>query len=156
LDVDQYLVKAGARIDDADDGGNTAVVVSARYGQFAILQWMLEHTSATILETSGDGATIWDLLTLHMVEVRYAEHDPTALIALLRVLVLHSAPPPRAGGPTFSRTRARDTGGDTAAGAAPVVQRWALLDAHCPVLLHGYMELTTTKELWATGLGQAP
>jgi hypothetical protein len=43
---------------------------------------------------------------------------------------------------------------------AYLVRRQALLDAHCPVLLppllalvHGYMELTTTEELWATGLG---
>jgi hypothetical protein len=42
-------------------------------------------------------------------------------------------------------------------------QRQALLDEHCPVLMspfralvHGYMELTTTEELWATGLGAAP
>jgi hypothetical protein len=41
--------------------------------------------------------------------------------------------------------------------------RWrALLNAHCPVLslirapVHGYMELTTTEELWAKGLCQAP
>jgi hypothetical protein len=41
------------------------------------------------------------------------------------------------------------------------VRRWALLDAHCPVLLpplralvHGYMELTTTEEILATGLGK--
>jgi hypothetical protein len=42
--------------------------------------------------------------------------------------------------------------------------RWrALLDAHCPMLLpplralvHGYMELTTTEELWATGLALMP
>jgi hypothetical protein len=45
---------------------------------------------------------------------------------------------------------------------AHLVRRRALLDAHCPVLppliralVHGYMELTTTEELWATGLGQA-
>lgn len=46
-----------------------------------------------------------------------------------------------------------------------LVQRGALLDADCPVLLsplralqlvYGYMELTTTGELWATGTGAAP
>jgi hypothetical protein len=42
------------------------------------------------------------------------------------------------------------------------VRRRAPLEAHCPALLpplqafvHGYMELTTTEELWDTGLGYA-
>jgi hypothetical protein len=40
---------------------------------------------------------------------------------------------------------------------AYLVRRRALIDAHCPLplpplraLVHGYMELTTTEELWAT------
>jgi hypothetical protein len=44
-----------------------------------------------------------------------------------------------------------------------LVRRRTILDAHCPALLpplralvHGYMELTTTDELWATGLGKGP
>jgi hypothetical protein len=43
------------------------------------------------------------------------------------------------------------------------VRQRSLLDEHCPVLLpplrdlvHGYIELTTTEELWATGLGKVP
>jgi hypothetical protein len=165
LHVVQYLVQAGARIDEADDDGNTAVIVSARYGQYAILQWMLEHTRAKISETSGDGATIWDLLTFHMAEVRHADHDSAALIALLRVLVLHSAPSPALVAllspeparvvQEGARLRARLP--------AYLARRLALLGTHCPVLLpplldlvHGYMELTTTEELWATGLGAAP
>jgi hypothetical protein len=43
------------------------------------------------------------------------------------------------------------------------MRRRALLDAYCPLLLpplralvHTYMELTTTEELWGTGLGMAP
>jgi hypothetical protein len=43
---------------------------------------------------------------------------------------------------------------------AYLVRRWVLLDAHFPQLLpslralvHGYMELATMEELWATGLG---
>jgi hypothetical protein len=45
---------------------------------------------------------------------------------------------------------------------AYLVRRRALLDAHCSILpplralVHGYMELTTTEEIWATGLGTAP
>jgi hypothetical protein len=42
------------------------------------------------------------------------------------------------------------------------LRRRALLDAHCPLLLlplrdlmHGYMEVITTEEFWATGLGAA-
>jgi hypothetical protein len=44
---------------------------------------------------------------------------------------------------------------------AYLTQRRALLDTHCPLLpplqdlVHGYEELTTTDELWATGLGAA-
>jgi hypothetical protein len=46
---------------------------------------------------------------------------------------------------------------------AYLAQRRALLDAHCPLiaplraLVHSYdPEPTTTKDLWATGLGAAP
>jgi hypothetical protein len=46
---------------------------------------------------------------------------------------------------------------------AYLARRRALLDAHCSALLpplralvHSYMDLTTTEELWATGPGQAP
>jgi hypothetical protein len=85
-----------------------------------------------------------------------------ALVSMLRVMVLHGGPPESLArdllAPPFqqivqdgSRLRTR----------LPVylAQRRALIDVHCPLLpllqdlVRGYEELTTTDELWATGLG---
>jgi hypothetical protein len=99
-----------------------------------------------------------------------------ALTVLLRVMVLRgeptltkvrNAPPPAlAESDLLSPENARvvHKGAQSRARLpAYLVQRRALLDAHCPVLLpplralvHGYMKLTTTEELCATGLGAAP
>jgi hypothetical protein len=87
------------------------------------------------------------------------------VIRVLRVLVLRGSPPhalvalllpePARVVQEGARLQARLP--------AYLVGRRALLDAHCPALLpplralvHGYMELTTTQELWATGLSAAP
>jgi hypothetical protein len=88
--------------------------------------------------------------------------DFAALTALLRVLVLRGVPPP-ALVELLSPEPARMVQEGARLRArlpAYLVRRRALLDAHCPVLLPplqalvlGYMELTTTEEIWATGLG---
>jgi hypothetical protein len=90
-----------------------------------------------------------------------------ALTCLLRVLVLREAPPPALVAINLLSLESARVVQERARLRArlPVylVRRRALLDAHCPVrlpplraLTHGYMEHTTTEELWATGLGTAP
>jgi hypothetical protein len=90
--------------------------------------------------------------------------DPAELTALLRILALRGDPPP-----TLVALLSPEPARVVQEGArlrarlpSYLVRRRALLGAHCPVLLsplrdlmHGYMELTTTEELWATGFGQA-
>jgi hypothetical protein len=89
------------------------------------------------------------------------EDDPAAFTAMFRAMVLHNDPPLKiidALSPEDSRLA--DEGARLRAELpAYLVRRRTLLDAHCPllpplcILVHGYMELTTTEELWATGLG---
>jgi hypothetical protein len=95
----------------------------------------------------------------------YGEHVPNgdicALAAMLRVIVLHGAPPESLENilaPPFQQI-VQDGARLRVRLPAYFVRRRALLDAHCPLLpplqdlVHGYEEPTTTDELWATGLG---
>jgi hypothetical protein len=124
-----------------------------------------------IMETTQSEKTVWhDLilnLRLHLDEI--GEDDPeenlAELTAFLRALVLRGAPPPAVVASLSSeQVRVVQEGARLRARLpAYLVQRWALLDENCSMLLpplralvHGYMELTTTEELWATGLGAAP
>jgi hypothetical protein len=159
LAVVRCLIELGANIGAGDDQGYTALLESACNGQFATTQYLLEEAGADIQDVANDGETVWNLLRGHL-----QRSEPAALTGLLRVMVLRGAPPPALVAllspeparvvQEGARLRARLP--------AYLVRRRALLDAHCPVLqpplrnlVHGYMELTTTEELWATGLGQA-
>jgi hypothetical protein len=124
-------------------------------------QWLLEYGGADIRETNAAGETIWDLFAPHLLERTAVE-----LTTLLRIMVVRGAPSadfvaqlvqPEHARVVEERARLR------AALPAYLVQRWALLGAHCPLippllaLVRGYdPEPTTTEELWATGLGVAP
>jgi hypothetical protein len=166
LDVVQCLVtELGASIGNEDNHSGTALLVSARSGHYAILRWFLEHTDASMLVAKYAGGTVWDNLTYYLGDSNAeSDEDLVELTALLRVMVLRSAPPatlvallspePTRVVQEGARLRARLP--------AYFLRRRALMDALCPVLpplldlVHGYMELTTTEELWATGLGEAP
>jgi hypothetical protein len=167
LAVVQCLVELGAEVGAVNDIGDTALLVSASYGRYETTKFLVEHWSAKIESVNNSGETVWDMLIEQFeepIEEDKEEDDLAALIALLRVLVLRDAPPPAllallSPEPARvvqegARLRARLP--------AYLLRRRALLYAQCPVLLpplqalvHGYMELTTTEELWATGLGQA-
>jgi hypothetical protein len=90
------------------------------------------------------------------------EYDITPLPDLLRVLVLRGAPPPALVALLSPEPACVVQEGARLQTRFPayLVQRRALLDAQCPVLLpplralaHGYIELATIEELWATLLG---
>jgi hypothetical protein len=166
------LIEAGARIGAVDSNNETALLESARDGHYATMQYLLEEAGANMADVNNDKETAWDLLILHLEEIAdddsdddEEEYDHSALTGLLRVMVLRSAPPltlvallslePTCVVQEGARLLARLP--------AYLVRRRALLDAHCSVLLpplqalvHSYMELTTTEELWATGLGTVP
>jgi hypothetical protein len=86
-------------------------------------------------------------------------YNATVVTSLLRVMVLQDAPPAELTA-LLSPVHARvvTDGARLRAGLpAYLVQRRALLNAHCPLipplraLVHGYEEPTTTDEVWATG-----
>jgi hypothetical protein len=168
LAVVQCLVELGAEVGAVDIYGDTALLESALNGHFRIMQYLLEKGAANIDDVNNICETVWDLLMVHFEEgERWDKMKvyPLAFTGLLRVLVLRGAPPPALMA-LLSPELARVVQEGTRLRArlpAYLVRRRALLDAHCPVLLaplralvHGYMELTTTEELWATLLGTAP
>jgi hypothetical protein len=135
--------------------------MSVLHGRYLTVQYLLEEADANMDDSNFDGNTVWDMLRRHLEEaVAYSGEgaDPLALTGLLRVLVLRGAPPPAVVA-LLSPEPARvvQEGAQLRARLpAYLVRRRALLDAHCPVLLpplralvHSYMELTTTEELWA-------
>jgi hypothetical protein len=128
------------------------------------MRYLLEEAVANMDDVNNKGESVWDTLTRHLDEVHKEKSDTAALTCILRVLVLRGALPP-----TLVALLSPEPARVVQEGAqlrarlpAYLVRRWDLLDAHCPLLLpslralaHGYMELTTTEELWATGLGTA-
>jgi hypothetical protein len=132
---------------------------------------LLEEAGANMCDINNSGRTVWDLLIVHLLERTADDNDdveveanPVALISLLRVLVLRGSPPhalvvlllpkPARVVQEGARLRVRLP--------AYIMRRQALVGDNCsvllpplPALVHGYMELTTTEELWATGLGAA-
>jgi hypothetical protein len=167
LAVVRSLVHLGAEVGAVDFDGDTALLMSALFGEYATMKYLLEDAGANMDDVNNRGKNVWHLLTEQLTAVAEGETevDFEALIALLRVLVLRDAPPPSLVTllPPESARVVQEGARLRARLPAYLVQRRALLDAHCPVLLpplrtlvRGYMELTTTEELWATGLGKAP
>jgi ankyrin repeat protein len=163
------LVLAGARVGAVDNRGNTALLASARGGQYAKTQFLLEEGGANIDDVDEGGNTVWSIFTMdeELIEggLREQETDSVTRTGLLQFMVLRGAPPPMLVDLLSPEDTVVVQEGDRLRARLPayLVRRRALLDAHCPVLLpplrdlvHGYMELTTTEELWATGLGTAP
>jgi hypothetical protein len=174
------LLQLGADVNKGDENGNTALLECASGGQYLHMLFLLEHADANINCVNNAGNTVWDEM-IHNMKIKnsYYLHNPLEheeghenygisanLIALLRVMVLRDAPPAALVTllPPEIYARVVQSGARLRARLpAYLVRRRALLDEHCPVLLlllralvHGYMELTTTEELWATELGAAP
>jgi hypothetical protein len=167
LAVVRCLVEAGAGVEALGGLHETALLRSAYRGRFKTMQYLLEEAGADMDQVDDIGKTVWDMLIERFEQVAAedddeVEADAAALTALLRVMVLRTAPPPALVAllspeparvvQEGARLRARLP--------AYLVQRRALLDAHCPLLLpplralvHGYMELTNIEEIWATRLG---
>jgi hypothetical protein len=129
---------------------------------------LLERAGAEFTQQNSRVETVWDLLTEHIryiVEEEGGVHDHAAFTSLLRVMVLHGDPPPMLVALLSPELARMVQEGSRLRVRLPayLVRRRAVLDAHCPLLLpplralvHGYMELTTTDECWATGLGKVP
>jgi hypothetical protein len=154
------LKRDGARITDRDQRGYSILLFAALSGRIATMRWLLEHGGADIADATNEGLTVWKLLTQW-----FSKADPTPMAALLRIMVLRSAPPVELAAdlsPHYARV-CEEGARLRAALPAYLARRRALLNAHCPLiapllaLVRGYdPEPTTTEELWATGLGAAP
>jgi hypothetical protein len=122
------------------------------------VQFLLEHGGSKVTEAIRDGKTLWALLEEHLMD---EDEDAATVTALLRVMVLQEAPPAELIArlsPIYART-VEEGARIKARLPAYLAKQQPLLDAYCPlpaplrILVHGYMELTTTEELWATGIG---
>jgi hypothetical protein len=141
--------------------GQTVLHIAALGGRFATVQWLLEFGGLDVAERDDYGMDVWELLARHLL--RRVESDATALTALLRVMVFRSAPFPELIEMLSPENAQVIRDGERLRAGLPtyILQRLAILDAHCPLpvkelraLVGGYDALTTTNEIWATGLGE--
>jgi hypothetical protein len=167
----RFVVEAGARIGAVGKWGGTALHMSARNGEYLIMQNSLEEACADIEDVKNNGESVWDLLIEHLSDARRREDElaraSAALTSLLRVMVVRGASPPalltllssanRLIGQEREQLRARLP--------AYLARRRAYLDSRCPrisvlpgvlrALICTFEGAATTEEKWATGLGQA-
>jgi hypothetical protein len=162
----RYLIELGARMGAVGDDGNTAFLASALKGHYETCSicWKKRAptvTTSTDLEREclgpADRALGRGRRRQSTDGFCGADWPPTGPGAA-------RCPHSRAGGTSIARARARGAEEGTAVDAAPGVPRAApgpperaLPFAAAPALglVHGYTELTTTEELWTTGLGRA-
>jgi ankyrin repeat protein len=63
--VKRMLADGSANIGDRDAlNGKTALLISARYGHYAMVEWLLSEAGSSIKEQAG-GATVWYLLAYY-------------------------------------------------------------------------------------------
>jgi hypothetical protein len=147
----------------------------------SVVQWLLEYGGAQITETDNEGESVWTQRSYdglpHRLESAYTKdedrkyvsfdgefvpnRDIVALTAMLRVMLLHGGPPESLTAELAPPLQQIMDYGTRLRARLPayLMQRRALFDAHCPLLLplrdlvHGYEEPTTTDELawpWRT------
>jgi hypothetical protein len=88
------LIELGADVGAVNARGDTALLKSAFFGRYLTMQYLLEHADANIEDENNNGDTVWDLLDNHLDRRRdrqRQEEDPSALAALLHVLLLGDA-----------------------------------------------------------------
>jgi hypothetical protein len=163
IDVCRYLLERGASLTEADERGNNVLLCAVSDDEFCLAAWLLTEGGASLECKNLEGESAWNLL----VQPRHCrrDRDEAAFSRLLRVMLLMGDAPAHFADTLSPALQALVLEGGRLRARLPayLVRRQALLDTHSPVLLpplgalvHGYMELTTTDELWATGLGAEP
>jgi hypothetical protein len=101
--IEWLLVEGGSHILDVDDHGYTALLYALKYMYLTVrnvksIHWLLELGGANITDATPDGHTVWDLLRMAFgdfivmpLQRNFATVGP--LTALLRIMVVQSAPP---------------------------------------------------------------
>jgi hypothetical protein len=157
------LIEFGALIGAVDYSGCTALFSSAGDGHHSMTQFMLEHAGANMDDVENDGTTVWDKLmkNLRMVTagIIKEKEDPAALTALLRVMMLHSAPPPELVAVLSCENKCVVLEGARLHARLPayLAHRHSYLDSRCPrisalpevlrALIYAFEGPATTKEL---------
>jgi hypothetical protein len=163
-DIVCVLVEGGANVAIMTNDGHSALSLAAVNCRILIMQHLLEHGKATIENATADGQSLWDVLSPRFASATWTRKTVVEMTALLRVMVLRGAPPVEVVA-HMSREHALvvEEGARLRARVpAYLARRRAMLNEHRPLiaplhdLVHSYEELTTTEELWATGLGVAP
>jgi hypothetical protein len=161
IDVCRFLLERGATLTEANEDGNN-VLLRACYGYPRLAAWLLTEGGASLECKNIEGESVWDSL---IVGISHNHVDEADLSHLLRVMLLIGDAPANFADTLSPALQALVLEGGQLRARLPayLVRRRTVLDTHCPVLLpelrdlvHGYMELTTTDELCATGLGVEP
>jgi hypothetical protein len=131
------MAEGGANVTEVDYKSERSTLLIAIVFLVTV-QWLLEHGGADITDTAPRGWTVWDSLQLNLEEIAFEDNPVLGQVtALLRVVVLRSAPPADLVARMFLQH-------------SSVVQEGA---RPLRALVSSYEEPTTTEELWATGLG---
>jgi hypothetical protein len=162
--IHMLLAQYGAQTTEADHSGFDALLHAALCGSLRVCKWLIEYGGSDITATTHAGQTVWDLLGNSLVRLSHQANDAACVTAVLRVMLLHASPP----GELAARLSLEHTlvvqEGARLRARLPVylTQRRALLNEHClllpplQALVCGYLEPTTTDQIWGTGLGAAP
>jgi hypothetical protein len=173
LPMVKWCLSAGSSIDECNNHGNRALHCAAEGGQLPTCQYLLEHCNADITSANKRGQSVWEILKWYLVDAgnsidlfdsgRFVG-NATAVTSLLRVMVLKCDPPAELVALLSIEHALVVQEGARLRMRLPEYlarRRRAVLDAPCPLiaplqaLVQGYEVLTSTEELWATGLGTA-
>jgi hypothetical protein len=169
--VEWLLAEGGVNTSDMNAGrdtrGFTALLVAANIEELPwdTTNWLFENGGAHVRKAPLAGQEMWNMLRSSFMPCANIEQWAHALrdqlIAMLRVMVLQSAPPANlVVQMSTEHSRVAEKGARLLARfPAYLAQRRALLSEHTSLiapleaLVSSYEEPTTTEELWATGLG---
>jgi hypothetical protein len=118
--------------------GDAVFLFSVRHGRLESTHYLLEHGGATMTEKNKYGENVWDQLIEHKRKVQRGvlmtpPHDPEAMTALLKVMLLRDTPPPNLVALLLPADRLVVDKGARLRARLPAYlkQRRALVDAHC-------------------------
>jgi hypothetical protein len=158
------LIKLGAKVAQVQQGNYTALLASVAMYNFQTARYLIEEAGADVNDRDINGNGIWDVYIDYLIRVargEIVESDPSALTALLRTMVVRSGPCsflPMDSVVMSTERKSIIEKGERLRAALPahLAHRRALMCEHTSliaplqIIVDGYMELTTTEELWAT------
>jgi hypothetical protein len=160
------LIKLGANVAaQIQPNYYKALLASVAMNNFQTARYLIEGAGADVNDRDNNGNGIWDTYMYYLIRVAHGEivesSDPSALTALLHTMVVRSGPR------TFlpmdivvmsTKHKSIIEKGERLRVALPahlahqraLMCQYTSLIAPLQIIVDGYMELTTTEELWAT------